>query len=149
MMLTLQRRPSVASTTIGELLEDGARLCFTLEDQIREVPGRPVAEWKVHGRTAIPAGRYRLILENSPRFGPDTLTIPSVPGFVGVRMHAGNTHADTEGCPLLGMQVAGAGIVGGTSRPAVALVKQRIAAAQRAGEFVWLQIINPPQVGQP
>jgi hypothetical protein len=35
------------------------------EDEIREIPGRPVAEWKVHGKTAIPAGRYRITLEAS------------------------------------------------------------------------------------
>ena len=42
MKLTLNRRPSVGGATIGELLEDGARLCFTLEDEIREQPGVPV-----------------------------------------------------------------------------------------------------------
>lgn len=143
MLLTLQRRPSAGETTIGELSEQGVRLCYTLEDMIREIPGRPVSEWKIHGRTAIPAQRYRVTLEDSPRFGPATLTLWGVPGFTGVRMHAGNTHEDTEGCPLLGLELAGSTIKGGTSRPAVALVKQRVGAAQAAGELVWMDILNP------
>jgi len=143
MILTLQRRPSVGRATIGELSEAGARLCYTLEDQIREIPGRPVAEWKSYGSTAIPAGRYRLTLDHSPRFGPDTLTLWGVPGFTGVRMHAGNTHEDSEGCPLLGLRVTDTEIVGGTSRAAVALVKQRVGRAMAAGELVWVDVINP------
>lgn len=143
MIWTLQRWPTVAESTIGELFEQGVRLCYTLEDAIRQVAGQPVAAWKIHGRTAIPVGRYRITLENSPRFGPDTLTVWNVPGYTGVRMHAGNTHADTEGCPLLGMDVTGNTIKGGTSRPAVALVRQRVAEAMRVGELVWMDVVNP------
>ncbi len=146
MKLTLNRRPSVGGATIGELLEDGARLCFTLEDEIRERVGEPVANWKIRGATAIPAGEYRVTLEMSPRFGADTLTINNVPGFVGVRMHAGNTDRDTGGCPLLGLRVADNSIVGGTSAPAVGLVKARVRAALAAGQHVLLTINNPTAV---
>ncbi len=146
MKLTLNRRPSVGGATIGELLEDGARLCFTLEDEIREIPGSPVGNWKIKGATAIPAGEYRVTLEDSPRFGPGTLTINNVPGFVGVRMHGGNTAEDTEGCPLLGLRVTATTIEGGTSRPAVALVQQRVRAALASGEQVWIDINNPVEV---
>ena len=59
--------------TIGELMLDGARLVYTLEDEIREVPGMPVGNWKIKGATAIPAGNYRVTLEDSPRHGPTTL----------------------------------------------------------------------------
>lgn len=144
MMLTLQRTtPAGRPRTFGKLLaEDGHRLCYTLEDEVRELPGQPVATWKVKGATAIPAGRYRVSLEHSPRFGPDTLTVHDVPGFVGVRMHAGNTEQDTEGCPLLGMEVNPHGIVGGTSRPAVALIKHLVRAAAGRGEAVFLDVVN-------
>jgi hypothetical protein len=146
MKLTLNRRPSVGGATIGELLEDGARLCFTLEDEIRERVGEPVANWKIRGATAIPAGEYRVTLEMSPRFGADTLTINNVPGFVGVRMHAGNTDRETDGCPLLGLRVTENSIVGGTSAPAVCLVKARVRAALAAGQHVLLTINNPTAV---
>ena len=146
MRLTLNRRPSLGGATIGELLEDGVRLCYVLEDEIREVVGEPVGNWKVKGATAIPAGEYRITLEHSPRFGPDTLTVNNVPGFSGVRMHAGNTSDNTEGCPLLGLRVTEASIVGGTSAPAVALVKARVRQALAAGQHVLLTINNPTAV---
>lgn len=144
-LLTLQRTTDGAHRTFGELrAEDGHRLCYTLEDPVREIPGQPVATWKVKGSTAIPAGRYRITLEDSPRFGPDTLTVHDVPGFTGVRIHAGNTERDTEGCPLLGMDVTPAGIAPGTSRPAVALVKHLVQQAIRGGERVYLDVVNAP-----
>lgn len=146
MKLTLNRRPSIGGATIGELVEDGVRLCWTLEDEIRERVGEPVANWKIRGATAIPAGEYRVTLEHSPRFGPDTLTINNVPGFTGVRMHAGNTSDQTDGCPLLGLRVTETSIVGGTSAPAVALIKARVRAALQAGQHVLLSINNPTAV---
>ncbi len=146
MKLTLNRRPSVGGATIGELMLDGARLVYTLEDEIREVVGSPVGNWKVKGATAIPAGLYQVTLEDSPKFGPGTLTINRVPGFTDIRMHGGNTSDDTEGCPLLGLRVTETTIVGGTSRPAVALVQQRVRAALASGQQVWIDICNPVEV---
>ena len=143
MIITLQRRPSHGEATIGKLSIDGTFACYTLEDQVREVPGQPVEAWKIHGKTAIPAGDYRITLENSNRFGPDTLTVNNVPGFSGVRMHAGNTSEDTEGCPLLGMQATDTSLIGGTSRPAVALVKGEVQRAISRGELVTMQVRNP------
>lgn len=146
MKLYLIRRPSVGGATIGELTMEGHRLCYTLEDEIRERAGEPVANWKIHGRTAIPAGEYIVTLEHSPRFGPDTLTINNVPGFSGVRIHAGNTADDTEGCPLLGLRVTSASIVPGTSRPALVLVKDVVRGAIASGQRVLLVISNPVEV---
>ncbi len=144
MILTLKRHETNEQRTFGTMVaEDGHRLVYVLEDAVREVPGQPVGNWKIHGKTAIPAGEYQVTLENSPRFGPNTLTVNDVPGFAGVRMHAGNTEADTEGCPLLGMEVTPTGIMGGTSRPAVALIKQIVQQAINAGEVVLLRVVNP------
>lgn len=144
MNLTLKRYDLQLNRTFGELIGPGGkRLCYVLEDAMRQVDGQPVAAWKVHGATAIPTGHYRITLDNSPRFGPDTLTVNSVPGFIGIRIHAGNTENDTEGCPLLGLAVDARGIVGGTSRPAVALVKGAVRQAIAAGEVVMMEVINP------
>ena len=92
---------------------------------------------------AIPAGTYSVTLEMSGRFGPDTLTINDVPGFKYIRMHSGNTAKDTEGCPLLGMQATEFSLIGGTSRPAVALVKSEVKKAIERGESVTIQVNNP------
>lgn len=143
MILTLQRIKRWMTSTTGDLLVDGQFVCHTLEDVVREVPGLPVAEWKIKGKTAIPAGRYRVTLEDSPRFGPATLTINDVPGYQWIRMHAGNTDADTEGCILLGELIHTGQIVGGTSRPAVKKVRDLVMEAINAGEEVWIEIENP------
>lgn len=142
--MTVVRRPSLGSATVGELLIDGQRVCYTLEDEVRERPGVPVAEWKIKGVTAIPAGVYGVVLQNSPRFGPDTLTLLNVPGFEAIRMHAGNTALDTEGCLLLGMQVSTSGtrLLGGTSRPAVALVQSLVRAELAKGGHVFIDVQN-------
>jgi hypothetical protein len=143
MKLTLQRTsPAGRPMTFGKLLAGGQFVCYTLEDEVREIEGQPAADWKIKGATAIPSGEYRITLENSPRFGPNTLTVHNVPGFVGVRIHAGNTVADTEGCPLLGMAVNAHGIVGGTSGPAVKLVKQAVGDAIARGELVLMDVVN-------
>lgn len=143
MKLTLQRTHSNGPATFGKLFADGVFVCYTLEDEVREVIGQPVSEWKIKGSTAIPSTAfvgyaYRVTLEHSPRFGLDTITIQNVPGFVGVRAHAGNDPGDTEGCPLLGMAINETGIVGGTSRPAVQAVKDLIRKAESAS----LEIVN-------
>nr|WP_315471771.1 DUF5675 family protein [uncultured Rhodoferax sp.] len=143
MIITVQRKPSLFNTTLGKLAIDGTFACYTLEDQVREVVGQPVDAWKVHGKTAIPAGVYKVTLVNSPRFGPDTLNLVNVPGFESIRMHAGNTSEDTEGCLLLGMQATERSLIGGTSRPAVALVKGQVQQALQRGELVTIDIRNP------
>lgn len=146
MKLTLQRTHAVGPRTFGHMYADGQFMCYTLEDAVREVPGQPVAVWKIKGHTAIPSGRYRITLEHSPRFGPDTLTVHDVPGFTGVRMHAGNTEADTEGCPLLGLAIDVRGIVGGTSRTAVALVREAVRQAASKGDAVWMDVVNATEL---
>jgi hypothetical protein len=143
-LLTLQRDTGHGHPrTFGRMLaEDEHRLCYTLEDEVREIPDVPVADWKIKTATAIPAGRYRVTLEYSQRFGPDTLTINDVPGFTSIRMHGGNTEADTDGCPLLGMEIDPHGIVGGTSQPAVKLIKFVVREAIKRGEEVWIDVCN-------
>lgn len=65
MRLRLVREPSLEGATLGCLFVDGHFAAFTLEDEIRERPGEPVGAWKVPGATAIPAGRYRVIVTPS------------------------------------------------------------------------------------
>ena len=142
MKLTLNRRASFGGATIGELMLDGERIMYTLEDEVREVHGEPVANWKIRGRTAIPAGTYRITMEVSPRFGPDTLTVNGVVGFSGVRIHAGNWAEDTEGCPLVGLRVTTNSIVGGTSGPALRKLKAIVKEALQRGEAVTMDISN-------
>lgn len=143
MELVLERRKSGAHATLGELFSDGVFECFVLEDVVREIPECPVASWKVPGKTAIPSGRYRVVLEHSPRFGPDTLTIQGVEGFTFVRVHCGNDENDTDGCLIVGDAVEQERIVYGTTRSALARLKDLVRAAIREhGEEVWISIVN-------
>jgi hypothetical protein len=102
MHLRLIREPSFNGATLGSLYIDGHRYCEVLEDQLREQPGVPVAQWKVKAQTAIPAGRYKVTLTPSARFKMVLPLLLDVPGFEAIRIHGGNTHADTEGCLLVG-----------------------------------------------
>ena len=84
--------------TIGQLYIDGAYFCDTLEDTVRKE--------KIAGKTAIPAGTYKVKKTMSPRFKTVLPEILNVPNFTGVRIHSGNTAKDTDGCLLLGLNKA-------------------------------------------
>jgi hypothetical protein len=97
MKLTLKRNFKGADYTIGKLYIDGHYFCDTLEDTVRP-NGKKIAS-----KTAIPAGDYKVIKSYSPRFKKILPEILNVPNFTGVRIHAGNTAKDTDGCVLLGL----------------------------------------------
>ncbi len=141
MQLRLVREPTIGGATLGVLFCDGVYFSFTLEDPIREVAGAPVASWKVHGHTAIPAGRYRVMVTWSPRFNRVLPLLVAVPGFEGIRIHRGNRPQDTEGCILVGFQRAHAVVL--DSKPAELELLRRLEAEQEAGREVWIDIENP------
>lgn len=145
--LRLVREPSHALATMGALYVDGVWRYWTVEDQIREVARRPVAEWKVQNATAIPQGLYRVQLTFSNRFQRITPEIQNVPGFTGIRIHRGNTAADTDGCVLVGFGRVDAMVAGGTSTPAEASLLARLQAFQAAHEPCWIAVENPPVYG--
>lgn len=116
--LTLVRTDAQDDRTLGELLLNGVRFCYTLEDQVRP------AGVKVKGKTAIPAGLYRVKLTMSPKFGRITPQIMDVESFDGVRMHGGNKPEDTEGCPLVAFKRIGNMIQGTAEAALLAKIKE-------------------------
>lgn len=105
MKLTLKRIAIRPTYTIGKLYIDDAYFCDTLEDTVRDInkSGKfDNGEQKIKGKTAIPYGTYEIKWTYSPRFKKYTPQLMNVPSFEGIRVHAGNTSADTEGCLILG-----------------------------------------------
>ena len=132
MELTLKRTRLRDTITTGQLYIDGEYFCFTLEDKVREEVGVPVQKWKVPRETAIPYGTYKLVFENSSKFGIDTLTLLDVPGFSKIRIHAGNTQDDTEGCIIVGYKVRTDGvIIPGSTRTCLMDLKNTIRRVTR------------------
>ena len=130
--LTLKRGKSSQRSTIGELSCNGALQCFTLEDVVREV--------KIPRETAIPAGRYRVIFNFSNRFKKVMPLLVNVPDFEGVRIHPGNTDADTDGCILVGTTKSADFI--GNSRVAYDELMAKLEPAFNAGQDIFITIMN-------
>jgi len=102
MILKLERIHFGETFTIGKIFNGRDFVCFTLEDKVREVEGKPVAEWKVYAKTAIPKGYYPVKVTMSNRFKRELPLLEGVEGFSGVRIHTGNTSEHTEGCLIVG-----------------------------------------------
>lgn len=98
MKLELKRAYIGKTYTIGHLYVDGEFLCDTLEDIPRDV--------KIMNETCIPTGDYKVILNESNRFKRVMPLLLQVPNFEGIRIHAGNSEADTSGCILVGKNTA-------------------------------------------
>lgn len=105
MKLTLKRIALRPTYTIGKLYIDDVYFCDTIEDTVIDLNKNGKfdnGEKKVHSKTAIPYGIYEIKWTYSPRFKKYTPQLMNVPSFGGIRIHAGNTSADTEGCLILG-----------------------------------------------
>ena len=106
MTIKLTRNDRNDHRSIG-IFEVPAFTCYSLEDTDRglkqDMPIEGIKAIKIASKTAIPYGRYEVILSFSNRFQKQLPLLLNVPGFEGIRIHAGNTDADTEGCILLGM----------------------------------------------
>lgn len=105
MNITVKRIALRPTYTIGKMYINGKYYCDTLEDTVRDLNQNGKFdgnEQKIYGQTAIPYGTYRVLWTYSPRFKKYMPELKDVPEFSGVRIHAGNTNADTLGCILVG-----------------------------------------------
>ena len=106
MTVTVKRKEFTEQSTIGEMFVNGVFLCYTLEDKDRGLKDSDeievIALKKVHSKTAIPYGTYQCAFSMSNRFQRVLPEVYGVKGFKGIRIHSGNSSADSEGCILLG-----------------------------------------------
>ena len=109
--------------------------CDTLEPTWRDYEH---GAYKVKGRSAIPEGRYAVVISWSPKLKAWLPILLGVPKFEGIRIHAGNTAKDTEGCILVGKNKLVGQVV--DSRIWLHRLKQKIVEAKDRGEAVWITV---------
>ena len=132
MKIILKRIFKGPDYTIGRMSIDGKYFCDTLEDTVR-APGV-----KIPGKTAIPAGKYKIKLTESLRFKKLMPRLENVPGFTGVLIHSGNTAEDTEGCILVGRNRVKGKVL--DSRETFARLFRLLFVAERGRETLEIEI---------
>ena len=130
----IERGDSKASPKGGGL-EGASYFCDTLEPTWRDYAN---GAYKVKGRSAIPEGRYAVVISFSPKFQQWLPILLGVPKFEGIRIHAGNCSEDTEGCILVGKNREVGKVL--DSRIWLHRLKQKIVEAKDKGEAVWITI---------
>lgn len=129
MEIKVIRETFTEDSTIGKMYINGKFHCFTLEDKVREQ--------KIQNITAIPKGRYEVILNFSNRFQQQMPLLLNVPNYEGVRIHWGNYSKDTDGCILVGSTKAVNMI--GNSRTQYAKLMTELKKATK-GEKIFITI---------
>lgn len=135
MIIEIRRDTFTQTETLGTMHIDGRLFGQTLEDRDRHLESGGV---KIKGETAIPRGRYLVSLNFSTRFRKMMPWVHDVPDFAGVRIHGGNTAADTEGCPLLGQYRDRDHYRVYECGPINSRLIAELEACQQRGEGVWL-----------
>jgi len=132
MEIRIERDTYTPQATVGKMYIDNEFFCHTLEDTVRPIG------IKVKHHTAIHEGRFKVVLTYSNRFKRDMPLIMSVPLFKGIRMHGGNTHYNTSGCPLVAYNRLADDKIQGTAEKELT---EKIKLALEVGE-VWITLIN-------
>lgn len=144
MNIRLQRIQKYNDHSEGLLYIDGQLICFTLEDEKRDV--------KVKLETRIPAGTYEITLRTvgglhnkyAQSFSnhKGMLWLRNVPGFEFIYIHIGNTDEDTAGCILVGLSLSIGNNMISSSRLAYNQVYKRIIQAIEKQERVFIQVVD-------
>ena len=91
-------RECLEERTLGKLYINNEFFCDTIEDKYRDLS----KEKKVYGKTCIPFGTYKVIINMSPKYGRLMPRLLDVPHFEGILIHSGNTEQDSAGCVICG-----------------------------------------------
>lgn len=129
-LLILTRTEFSDTSTIGSLSLDGKHLCWILEDKVRSE--------KIAGITAIPYGKYKVVITQSARFKRLLPLLLNVPGYSGIRIHPGNKAVDTDGCLLPGTKKQSNMVL--NSKIAFSTVFKIIQTALSQNKEVWIEI---------
>ena len=135
MLLTLIRDTFTPAETLGKLLIDGKPFCDTLEP--------PVVPNTQHPKGAIPEGWYKIQVTHSPKFGRLLPLLYYVPGFEGIRIHAGNNRDHTSGCILVGERSDRQGTPTlYSSKRTEGTLTQELLKAQNSHEEIYIEVTD-------
>ena len=141
--LLLQRRYFNPNYTIGKLSVDDEPFSDTLEDKVRDYNKDgdllDEGEEKVYGQTAIPYGRYRVVVTYSPKFKRKLPLLLSVLHFEGIRIHAANWPTELKGCIAPGENKVKGGVV--NSRYYERQLTTWLSLWQSRGEDIFITIV--------
>jgi hypothetical protein len=126
----------INETTMGALFINKLFECYTLEDADRflETGGE-----KIPKQTAIPRGKYRVIVDWSERFNRPMPHLLDVPQFDGIRIHILNTSNETEGCVGVGDERTDDTLIGSTA--AFNRLFKKIFNTWVSKEEIWLEVV--------
>lgn len=137
---------------IGKLSINDKYFSDTLEDTDRgltsDMTDEEIKEIKQKGITAIPTGRYKVVMNvQSPKFSKYKQyefcegylpRLVDVPGYEGVLIHIGNYPKDTDGCILVGKNTVKGAVMNSTEtfKQLYDILKE----ADEAGEEIYITI---------
>lgn len=152
MELKVKRKAKRETYVIGDLSIDEVFFSNTLEDTDRgltsDMSDEEIKEIKQKGITAIPTGRYKVVMNvQSPKFSKYKQyefckgylpRLVDVPGSEGVLIHIGNYPKDTDGCILVGKNTVKGAVMNSTAtfKKLYDILKN----ADEAGEDIYITI---------
>lgn len=132
MKILVQRTQKTPESTPGVVFVDGVQECYSLEPGTEQDKG------------PIPPREYPCIVSYSSKFRRPMPLLYNVPGFVGIRIHAGNNVYDTRGCIIVGSTPENGKIFG--SKAAFDKLFAMIDGALEAGNSVTVMVQDPLEI---
>ena len=154
MELKVERKWKKDTYTIGKMYVNGKYFCDTLEDKDRGLkntdPIAKIKSVKVYGETAIPTGKYEVLMNTiSPKFAASSFykrvcggkvpRLKNVPGWEGVLIHSFNTALESYGCVGVGKNTIKGKIT--ESRVTFEKLYKEMKKAYDKGETITIEII--------
>jgi len=121
--MIVKREPRIGIALPGEMFVDNTHVCFTLEN----------------ADDAIPPGRYKVTMYDSPKFGEKMPLLNDVPGREYIEIHWGSFPRNFEGCIGVGeLQDGMTGDIFNTRKMWQSLVLPIEAAVAQEGCFITI-----------
>jgi hypothetical protein len=136
MEIKLKRHYFGETYTIGRVYIDTVLFSDSLEDTVRDFGIN--GEGKIKGKTAIPKGKYEIIMSYSPRFKQMMPLLVNVPYFAGILIHDGKDENSTEGCLIVGLNTIKGELT--ESKAYYRKIRALIMSAKRNNESVFITV---------